>query len=232
MSYIGTQFIGSLLSTAGIADDAVTEAKVANDAIGITEIKAASDGQIISYDANADPVLIAAGTSGHFLKSQGDASQPVFAAAGGLVLQNVTMAIAEATGTSGIPMDDTLPTSGEGTSIGSQAIVCATTASKVLITGSILGGNSDDAQHLVIAIFRGTTCIGLRGATSAGTDSGYCISFSIIDAPSTAGSVTYSARAGRKAAGTWFVGAFRADGAYQDFGDASEDGVTLTEMSA
>jgi len=42
-----------------------------------------TDGNIISYDASGNPVSIATGTSGHFLKSQGAVSQPVFAAAGG-----------------------------------------------------------------------------------------------------------------------------------------------------
>ena len=68
------------VKTTGIADDAVTQDKVANDAIDISEIKAGSDGELISFDASGNPVKIAAGTSGHFLKSQGDASQPVFAA--------------------------------------------------------------------------------------------------------------------------------------------------------
>ena len=68
------------VKTNAIADDAVTQDKVANDAIDISEIKAGSDGELISFDASGNPVKIAAGTSGHFLKSQGDASQPVFAA--------------------------------------------------------------------------------------------------------------------------------------------------------
>jgi len=68
------------IKTNAIADDAVTQDKVANDAIDISEIKAGSDGELISFDASGNPVKIAAGTSGHFLKSQGNASQPVFAA--------------------------------------------------------------------------------------------------------------------------------------------------------
>ena len=68
------------VKTSAIADDAITQAKIANDAIDISEIKAGSDGELISFDANGNPVKIAAGTAGHFLKSQGDASQPIFAA--------------------------------------------------------------------------------------------------------------------------------------------------------
>ena len=34
-------------------------------------LKIGTDGQIITYDASGDPVAIATGTAGHFLKSQG-----------------------------------------------------------------------------------------------------------------------------------------------------------------
>ena len=58
----------------------IEQAGIADDSVDIAQIKAGSDGQLISYDASGNPVKIAAGTSGHFLKSQGEASQPVFAA--------------------------------------------------------------------------------------------------------------------------------------------------------
>ena len=83
MKILGPVPIAGKVSTAAIDDDAITEAKVANDAIGLTELKAGTDGEIISWDASGNPVAIGAGTAGHFLKSQGAGSQPVFAAAGG-----------------------------------------------------------------------------------------------------------------------------------------------------
>ena len=83
MPFLGSQPAETALSSDDIADNAITEAKMANDAIGLTELKAGTDGEIISWDASGNPVAIGAGTSGHFLKSQGACSQPVFAAAGG-----------------------------------------------------------------------------------------------------------------------------------------------------
>ena len=71
------------IDTAHIADDQITEAKIANDAVGLAELKAGTDGELITWDASGNPVAVAAGTSGHFLKSQGAGSVPVFAAAGG-----------------------------------------------------------------------------------------------------------------------------------------------------
>ena len=83
MPYIGSRPPPSALTSSDIADSIITEAKMADDAISLTELKAGTDGEVISWDASGNPVAIAAGTSGHFLKSQGAGSQPVFAAAGG-----------------------------------------------------------------------------------------------------------------------------------------------------
>ena len=74
-------YVDGSIDTAHLGDDQVTEAKIANDAIGLAELKAGTDGEIISWDASGNPVAIGAGTAGHFLKSQGAGSQPVFAAA-------------------------------------------------------------------------------------------------------------------------------------------------------
>lgn len=83
MPFLGSQPAETALTTGNLGDDIVTEAKMANDAISLTELKAGTDGEIISWDASGNPVAVGAGTSGHFLKSQGAGSQPVFAAAGG-----------------------------------------------------------------------------------------------------------------------------------------------------
>ena len=83
MAYIGASPPATALTASDITDGIISEAKMANDAISLAELKAGTDGEIISWDASANPVAIGAGTSGHFLKSQGAGSQPVFAAAGG-----------------------------------------------------------------------------------------------------------------------------------------------------
>ena len=49
------------VQTSDIADDAITEAKMATDAIGITELKAGTDGNIISFDSSGNPVYISTG---------------------------------------------------------------------------------------------------------------------------------------------------------------------------
>ena len=71
---------------AKIADDTVAEANMANDAISLTELKAGTDGQIISWDASGNPVAIGPGTDGQVLTSTGAGSPPAFEApaAGGI----------------------------------------------------------------------------------------------------------------------------------------------------
>ena len=83
MAYIGKEPTKAPLTSSDVTDGIITEAKMADDAISLTELKAGTDGEIISWDASGNPVAVAVGTSGHFLKSQGAGSQPVFAAAGG-----------------------------------------------------------------------------------------------------------------------------------------------------
>jgi len=70
MPYIGSTPAETALVTDDIADDAVTLAKITSG----------TDGELITWDASGDPAAVGAGTSGHFLKSQGAGSVPVFAA--------------------------------------------------------------------------------------------------------------------------------------------------------
>ena len=80
------------VKTSGIADDAVTQDKVANDAIDITEIKSGTDGELITYDTSGNPAKVTAGTSGQVLTSTGAGSPPAFEAvpAGGATINNAT----------------------------------------------------------------------------------------------------------------------------------------------
>ena len=77
---------------AKIADDTVAEANMANDAISLAELKAGTDGQIISWDASGNPVAIGPGSDGQVLTSTGAGSPPAFedAAGGGVTINNAT----------------------------------------------------------------------------------------------------------------------------------------------
>ena len=89
MSYIGKTPTAVPLTSSDVADGIITEAKMADDAISLTELKAGTDGNIISYDASGNPVAIATGTDGQVLTSTGAGSPPAFeaAAAGGSLVK-------------------------------------------------------------------------------------------------------------------------------------------------
>ena len=63
---------------AKIADDTVAEANMANDAFGLAEIKAGTDGQILTFDASGNPSYVGPGNDGQVLTSTGAGSPPAF----------------------------------------------------------------------------------------------------------------------------------------------------------
>ena len=62
----------------GILDSAVTTAKIADDAITLVKMASGTDGNLISYDASGNPVAVATGSDGQVLTSTGAGSPPVF----------------------------------------------------------------------------------------------------------------------------------------------------------
>ena len=100
MPFLGVQPSRGLVGTAGIDADAITSAKIADDQIDsehyangsidtahiaddqitLAKIASGTDGELITWDASGNPAAVGAGTSGHYLKSQGAGSVPVFAA--------------------------------------------------------------------------------------------------------------------------------------------------------
>ena len=83
------------VKTSGIADDAVTTDKLANaintertantakvsltdNSVTLAKMAGGTDGQIITYDANGDPVAVGPGTDGQVLTSTGAGSPPAF----------------------------------------------------------------------------------------------------------------------------------------------------------
>ena len=95
MSYIGKVPTAAPLTSSDVADDIITLAKMAGG----------TDGNIITYDASGNPAVVATGTSGHYLKSQGAGSVPVFAAvsAGGTLTAKQATTSGSSVDFTGIP---------------------------------------------------------------------------------------------------------------------------------
>ena len=75
--------LGSVLNIGTVSDGTVSTAKVADDAITLAKMASGTDGNVISYDASGNPVAIATGSDGQVLTSTGAGSPPAFEAAAG-----------------------------------------------------------------------------------------------------------------------------------------------------
>ena len=83
MAYIGRTPTPAALTASDITDGIISEAKMADDAISLTELKAGTDGNIISYDTSGNPVAVATGTDGQVLTSSGAGAVCAFEDAAG-----------------------------------------------------------------------------------------------------------------------------------------------------
>ena len=80
---VDVYFLGLELSLPTPADASVTTAKIADDAVTLAKMAPGTDGNIISYDASGNPVAIATGSDGQVLTSTGAGSPPAFETAAG-----------------------------------------------------------------------------------------------------------------------------------------------------
>jgi hypothetical protein len=93
-----------------------------------------------------------------------------------------------------IPSDDTVPTSTEGTEILTAAITPTSSSNSVRVRIDGFGFPAGSGSSLVLALFRGTTCI---HAFQRSTNSVYAdIGLTFIDNPATTNETTYSVRVG------------------------------------
>ena len=82
------KIVNGTIVAADLADDAVTTDKItdlnvttgklADDAVTLAKMASGTDGNIISYDANGNPVAVATGNAGQVLTSAGAGAPPTF----------------------------------------------------------------------------------------------------------------------------------------------------------
>ena len=83
MSYIGKTPTPAPLTSSDITDGIISTAKIANDAATLAKMAQGTDGNLISYDASGNPVAVATGSSGQVLTSAGAGAVPSFQTAAG-----------------------------------------------------------------------------------------------------------------------------------------------------
>ena len=204
MAYIGKIPAAAALTSSDIADSIITEAKMADDAISLTELKAGTDGEVISWDASGNPVAIGAGTSGHFLKSQGAGSQPVFAAAGGGKIGQVVSVI------DGVNRTTTSSTLNDMSSNLIAQITPSATNSKILVMCGVNMQSSTYSWYL--SLYRDIGGAGYNNLTDVGSYDAFAevagaaknvhVTMVYLDSPSTTSQVSYRPYGGITGSGT------------------------------
>ena len=125
-------------------------------------------------------------------------------AGSGTILQTVTGEISPVSGTTLIPTGNTAPTNTQGTQIWSGSITPKQATSKVGVSFTITADASSNNRTLVIALFRGTTCIATTVNEIDTSAHPKNMTLVFVDTTPGAGANTYSARMGVDSAATWY----------------------------
>ena len=212
----GTKLADDAVNSEHYTDGSIDTAHIADDQITLAKMASGTDGNIISYDASGNPVAIATGTAGHFLKSQGAGSQPVFAAAGGGKINQVVTASKIDTSTFSSSSTNTyVDLAGLSVDITPSA-----SSSKILVLMNIHVTYSTGMCH--VRLLRDSTEIG--SATKLSSQIGNIMGFRIndsdpyglslwnvsnhfVDSPSTTSATTYKLQGtiGSSYSGTFYI---------------------------
>lgn len=133
------------------------------------------------------------------VKAYVDAEIAAIPGSTGLYVQVVSTDISGATGTTGIPGDNTTPLVSEGTQVATLNITPADNTNLVQVNASFtFSPGSDGAGNAIgcAALFRGSTCISAQLVGGVISDAAWSINFNLVDAPASAAAVTYSIRVG------------------------------------
>lgn len=147
----------------------------------------------------------------------------------GSVIQSLTNTnVTQSNPTTTIPRDDTVPLVSEGTEILSQAITPADNTNQVLARASVFAALSTNVV-IVIAMFRGSTCIGAIAHRHSTADAETVLTIEVLDSPASASAQTYSVRVGPSNAGTVYVNGLSTG---RLFGGVAPCTLTLMEIAA
>lgn len=174
------------VATADIINSAVTFAKVQNFAsAGLFGASAAGVGGLIAVGAG-------------LTLSGGTLSSSAVAATGSVINSVYAEYTSNATISTAIPLDNTIPQNTEGVQILSASITPSATANKVRVHFVGYGGNSAGVGSIISALFRGAGANAICSSvtTTGGANHRSVVAFSFEDSPATTSATTYTIRVG------------------------------------
>jgi len=140
-----------------VADNAITQAKMADNAIGLAELAGGTDGNLITFDASGDPAFVATGSSGQVLTSAGAGSPPTFAKAINIGSPTAT--------TSGTTIDISIP-SGTRAIWVSYAAVSPAASGEIALRLGDSGGVETSSYVSFLGSYRGGGNTSMDSSTS------------------------------------------------------------------
>jgi len=213
------QILGDVLDLGVPSDSTCTTAKLADDAVTLAKMASGTDGNIISYDASGNPVAVATGNDGQVLTSTGAGSPPAFEslpASSGRILQI-------------LGASDTSERSTTSTSFGTNSntleidITPASTGSKFFITVATNALNTTDGATGHYTIYRTISggassdlgnsnqgLVAIRNVENSG-DARFPLSMAIHDEPNTTSEVKYQVHF-RAGSGTAYLNSYTCRG--------------------
>lgn len=188
-----------------------------------------TEGDVLFRDSSGLQRL-AVGTAGQALVVNSGATAPEWGSAGRILQVVNSQSGAVATGTTTVPVDDTIPQSTEGNEFFTLAITPAATGNKLLIEATLVLALSVDAT-LVVALFQDSTADALAAVVdkAAGSNDNTTVTLRHYMDAGTTSATTFKIRAGSNTAGTVTLNG--ASGSRR-MGGVMVSGITITEISA
>jgi len=128
------------------------------------------------------------------------------------VLQVVTGTIGPSSGTTQVPLDNTVPTDTEGFQIWSRSFTPLSASSTIIISFTLTVSHATAGRTFTTSVFAGSTNIGAACVSTAITTSfggavqaANTMSLQVAYAPGSTATITFSARTGTNGSGTAYV---------------------------
>jgi trimeric autotransporter adhesin len=171
----------------------------------LTTTSAATNGQLLIGSTGGAPVAasITAGAGINVTNGAGTITLSTVSSAPGSGYAGIVSYAAIGTSTTTSQFSSTAtPTTSSGAQIASITVTPASASSQFFLTVDIYADFSANNHNITLAIFRGTTLVGLVTGNIATSGRPITLGITSVDAPATTSTITYTVRVGTDAGGT------------------------------